>query len=242
MSNAIWKADDKTALIIVDVTNDFCPPDGALMVQEGDQVIPVINALRAHFGKVVLTKEEHPAGHQFFASSHPGKKPLDTIETAFGTQYLWPDHCVVGTKGAEFHKDLIVKDSDVVVAKGTDPTIHAYSAFCMDDRKTVIVYEDGKTFSQKLKEMGVTRVVVTGLAYDFCVGMTAYDAAKAGFEAIVVADASRSIAIPVGEGRTTVDLIEEKFVEAGVKVVPSAEAAKVLGVKKSAPGLHKGPG
>jgi nicotinamidase/pyrazinamidase len=231
----IWMAAEDTALIGVDLTGDFVPPDGALMVKEGDQVIPVFNEMRPHFRKVIWTKEEHPAGHIFFASSHLGKKPLDTIETDFGTQYLWPDHCIKGTPGAEFHPDLDVRPEDDVVVKGTDPTIHAYSAVYMDDRKTLIRYPDGLTLPEKLRAAGINKVVVSGLAYDFCAGMTAYDLAKEGFEVIFVKNASRSIDIPIGEGRTTIDLMDEMLKEAGVTVVTLEELPAALGISASPP-------
>ncbi len=223
-----WKPPRDTAFIGVDITNDFIPNDGALMVEGGDQVIPVINAITPHFQTVVWTKEEHDANHDFFASSHPGKKPLDTIETDFGIQFLWPDHCVKGTLGAEFHKDLLVNENDIVIVKGTDKHIHAYSAVYMDDRTTEIRYEDGKTLPEKLRDQGINRVAVTGLAYDFCAGLTAYDLAKEGFEVLFIQDASRAIAIPVEGGRDTATIMHEMLEEAGVIMTNSKDLPTLL--------------
>lgn len=223
------KFDKTIALINVDVTNDFAEQWGALYVQGGEQIVPVLNELRENFQTVLWTKEEHDAQHDFFASSIAGKQPLDEIETAFGKQYLWPDHCVKGTAGVEFHKDLIVKPEDMVVVKGTDPTMHAYSAVYMDDRKTIIQYPDGKTMPQKLREAGIETVVVTGLAYDFCAGMTAYDLAKEGFNVVLLEDAARSINIPVNDnGRTTVNIMDEMLEEAKVLVTQSIALEHVL--------------
>jgi nicotinamidase/pyrazinamidase len=223
-----WKAPPDTAFIGVDITNDFIPNEGALMVEGGDQVIPVINAITPHFETVIWTKEEHDAHHDFFASSHPGKKPLDTIETDFGIQFLWPDHCVKGTLGAEFHKDLLVNEKDIVVVKGTDKHIHAYSAVYMDDRKTEIRYEDGKTLAEKLRDQGISRVAVTGLAYDFCAGLTAYDLAKEGFEVLFIQDASRAIRIPIDTEHDTATRMHHMLAEAGVITTSSKELPTLL--------------
>lgn len=237
-----WKAPDDTALIVVDMTYDFLPPDGALKVERGDEVIPVINALVPAFKRRVWTREGHPPGHGFFAESHPGKKPLDTVETQFGTQYLWPAHSIEGTKGAQFHEDLRIAPEDMVVVKGRDPDIHAYSAVYMDDRKTLIRYEDGKTLPEKLREAGIGRVAVCGLAYDFCAGFTAYDLAREGFGVVFIADAARSINLPDGNGLTTVDLMDRRLAEAGVKTVNSADLPKVPGINGPACGrAGRGP-
>ena len=122
-------------LIVVDVQNDFCP-GGALAVPCGDEVVPIVNRLAARFRNVVLTQDWHPAGHFSFASSHPGKKPYDTIAASYGPQILWPDHCVQGSPGAEFHQELHIPHAALVLRKGTDPTINSYSTFYENDRTT----------------------------------------------------------------------------------------------------------
>lgn len=237
-----WMAPEDTALVTVDVTYDFLPPDGALKVERGDEVIPVINDLVPHFKHRVWTKEDHDPNHDFFASSREGKKPLDTVKTEFGTQYLWPDHSVKGERGSQLHEDLDVRDEDMIVIKGTDPSIHAYSAVYMDDRQTIIRYEDGKTLPEKLREKGINRTVVEGLAYDFCAGLTAYDLAKEGFEVIFVRDGSHSIEIPLEDGRTTIDLMDDMLAEAGVQVVNSWELPAILNPQGPAHDLSGGPG
>ena len=223
-----WAAPYNTILLNVDLTNDFLP-GGALAVTGGEDIIPLVNDLRTHFSHVGWTKEEHAVNHAFFAASNPGKKPLDTIQTSYGTQLLWPDHCVVGTYGAAFHPDLIVAPDDLIVIKGTDPTIHAYSAVRMDDRKTEIRYpDDNKTLPEKLRDQKIDQVVVTGLAYDFCVGMTAYDLAKEGFRVVLLRDASKSIGILQDDGKNTEDLMDDMLVEANVIVTTIPQLPDVL--------------
>jgi nicotinamidase/pyrazinamidase len=171
-------------LIVVDVQNDFCP-GGALAVPHGDEVVPVINHLAAQFRHVVLTQDWHPRGHLSFASSHPGKKPFDTIAVAYGPQTLWPDHCVQDTPGAAFHHALHIPHAGLVTRKGLDRTIDSYSAFYENDRKTptgLVVY---------LRERGLTRAILTGLAFDFCVRYSAEDARREGFDVVVVEEACR---------------------------------------------------
>lgn len=213
-----WIAPYNVMLLHVDLTNDFMP-GGALAVTGGDEIVPVANALRNHFQQVGWTKEEHDPHHKSFASSNPGKKPLDVVQTPFGPQYLWPDHCVTGTTGADFHPGLIVKQEDLVVVKGTDPDIHAYSAVKLDDRQTTITYpDDGKSLVEKLRDRQIDTVVIDGLAFDFCVGWTALDLAEAGFKIILLRDATRSITIPLDEGRTTESAMEEQLIAAGVTI------------------------
>lgn len=162
------------ALIVIDVQNDFCP-GGALAVAGGDQIIGRINALMATHPTVVLTQDWHPAGHSSFASSHPGKTPFETVEMAYGAQTLWPDHCVQGSQGAEFHPDLRTDPAQLVIRKGFRPGIDSYSAFFENDRTTPTGL-DGY-----LRSRGVERVVLAGLATDYCVGFSALDAAGLGF-------------------------------------------------------------
>lgn len=217
-----WKAPADTALIIVDVQNDFCP-GGNLAVENGDKIVPLVNALKEHFNTVVLTQDWHPAGHTSFASSHEGKAPMETTEMPYGTQVLWPDHCVQGSEGAAFHKDLDVSGTDLVLRKGANPAIDSYSGFFENDGKTQPRFDNGKTLSETLREAGIKKVVLVGLAFDFCVGWHALDAVKEGFDATVVKDATRSIAIPGADGAPdTEQAMQRQLEDAGVKVVNSA--------------------
>ena len=173
-------------LVVVDVQNDFIP-GGALAVPKGDEVVPIANRLAARFENVVLTQDWHPRGHASFASSHPGKKPFETLELSYGTQVLWPDHCVQGTPGAAFHRDLDVTKAQLVLRKGHHRGIDSYSAFLEADRKTTT------GLAGYLKERGLRELFICGLATDFCVAWTALDARAAGFEVTVIEDACRAI-------------------------------------------------
>jgi nicotinamidase/pyrazinamidase len=173
-------------LIVVDIQNDFCP-GGQLSVPRGDEVVPLINDLARRFQHVVLTQDWHPPGHLSFASSHPGKQPYDIIEVAYGPQILWPDHCVQATPGAAFHADLSVPHASLVLRKGIHRHIDSYSTFYENDRVTptgLVGY---------LREKGLTRVFLAGLAYDFCVRYSAEDAVREGFDVVLVEDACRAI-------------------------------------------------
>lgn len=174
------------ALIVVDVQIDFCP-GGALAVADGDAVVPVINRLAGHFRNVILTQDWHPAGHASFASSHAGLSPFQTTEMPYGTQVLWPDHCVQGTPGADLHPDLSIPHAQLIIRKGYHPAVDSYSAFQEADRET------HTGLAGYLRERGIARVFVVGLATDYCVGWTALDARAAGFDATVVEDATRGI-------------------------------------------------
>jgi nicotinamidase/pyrazinamidase len=178
--------DGKSALIVVDVQNCFVT-GGTLPVKDGEAVVPVINKLSAAFENIVVTQDWHTKGHASFASTHSGKKPFETTKLAYGTQVLWPDHCVQGTDDAALHKDLKLPTAQVIVRKGYHQDVDSYSAF---------IEADGKTptgLGGYLKQRGIKRVFVTGLATDFCVAWTAMDARKAGFEAYVIEDATRAI-------------------------------------------------
>jgi len=179
---------EKDVLLVVDVQNDFCP-GGALAVPQGDQVVPLVNRLAQRFAHGVLTQDWHPRGHQSFASSHPGRKPYDVIEVAYGTQVLWPDHCVQATPGAAFHAHLDIPTAELVLRKGYRRAIDSYSAFYENDHTTPT------GLGGYLRERGLTRVVLAGLAFDFCVRYSAEDARREGFAAIVVEDACRGIDI-----------------------------------------------
>jgi nicotinamidase/pyrazinamidase len=185
MSDPI-KITDRDVLLVVDVQNDFCPA-GNLAVPHGDEVVPVINQLAARFAHVILTQDWHPRGHLSFASSHSGKQPFETIEVAYGTQVLWPDHCVQGTPGAEFRPDLDIPHAELVLRKGYHRAIDSYSAFYENDKKS------HTGLAGYLRERDLNRVFVAGLAFDFCVRFSCEDAHREGFEAIVVKDACRGI-------------------------------------------------
>lgn len=180
------KPTDADVFVIVDLQNDFCA-GGALPTADGHEIVPAVNAVASRFENVVLTQDWHPLLHVSFASAHPGKKPHETVEMPYGTQVLWPDHCVQGTKGAEFHPKLAAPHAQLVFRKGYNRNIDSYSAFCMVDGTT-------KTgLASYLRERGIQRVFVAGCAVDYCVGGLALDAVKAGFETLVVDDASASI-------------------------------------------------
>ncbi len=174
------------ALIVIDVQNDFCP-GGALAVPDGDQIVTDINALMAEFPTVILTQDWHPAGHSSFASSHDGKSPYDMIDMTYGPQVLWPDHCVQGTKGAQFHPDLQTDRADMIIRKGYNPAIDSYSAFFENDRTTPTGMEG------YLRTRGITDLTLVGLATDFCVNFSAVDAAKLSFGVTVRQDLCRAI-------------------------------------------------
>ncbi|MDZ7710694.1 MAG: bifunctional nicotinamidase/pyrazinamidase [Roseovarius sp.] len=175
-----------TALIVIDVQNDFCP-GGALAVPEGDEIIPEINALMDDFDEIILTQDWHPAGHSSFASKHPGKAPFETVEMDYGTQVLWPDHCVQGSRGAAFHEGLDTTRAHLIIRKGMSLEIDSYSAFFENDRATATGL-DGY-----LQTRGITRLVMVGLATDFCVQFSALDAAKLGYAVSVRRDLCRAI-------------------------------------------------
>ncbi|WP_170600327.1 bifunctional nicotinamidase/pyrazinamidase [Ruegeria arenilitoris] len=173
------------ALIVIDVQNDFCP-GGALAVPNGDEIVAPINAMMPDFDAVILTQDWHPAGHSSFASSHPGKAPYDLVEMRYGPQVLWPDHCVQGTPGADFHPDLRT-DADLILRKGFRSAIDSYSAFFENDHTTPTGLEG------YLRTRGIDRLTLVGLATDFCVHYSAVDAARLGFDVTVRTDACRAI-------------------------------------------------
>lgn len=174
------------ALIVVDVQNDFCP-GGALAVPGGDEVVAPINAMMDRFDAVILTQDWHPAGHSSFASSHPGKGPFELTQMPYGPQVLWPDHCIQGSVGAQFHPDLTVDRADLIIRKGYNPAIDSYSAFFENDHTTPTGLEG------YLRTRGLTTLTMVGLATDFCVNYSAVDAAKLGFDVTVNMDLCRAI-------------------------------------------------
>ncbi len=177
---------DDACLLAVDVQYDFMS-DGALAVPRGDEVVPVINRIAARFANVVLTQDWHPRGHASFASSHPGRKPFETLQLSYGEQVLWPDHCVQDTRGAALHAGLEIAHAQLVLRKGHDAAVDSYSAFLEADRATPT------GLAGYLRERGLKRLFLCGLATDFCVAWSALDARRAGFEVTVYEDACRAI-------------------------------------------------
>lgn len=175
-----------TALIVVDLQNDFCP-GGALAVSGGDEIVPLVNRLIGKFEHVILTQDWHPAGHSSFASSHPGKEPFSTVEMPYGPQTLWPDHCVQGTRGADFHPGLEWTKAELVIRKGFRTAIDSYSTFFENDHTTPT------GLAGYLRERGITDLTLVGLATDFCVAYSAIDARRLGFKAKVLLDGCRAI-------------------------------------------------
>lgn len=173
------------ALIVIDVQNDFCP-GGALAVPGGDEIVAGINSLMDEFDAVILTQDWHPAGHSSFASSHPGKAPMELTQMPYGPQVLWPDHCIQGTAGAAFHPGLRT-DGDLIIRKGFNPAIDSYSAFFENDQTTATGL-DGY-----LRTRGIDTLTMVGLATDFCVNYSAVDAARLGFDVTVRLDLCRAI-------------------------------------------------
>jgi nicotinamidase/pyrazinamidase len=211
------------ALIIIDPQNDFCP-GGALAVDGGDEIMAPIAALANRFREavalVVVTQDWHPREHKSFASAHE-RAPFTTIPMPYGEQVLWPDHCVEGSEGAQFHADLNqgggVDAAALIVRKGRNPEIDSYSAFYENDRATTT------GLGGYLKSMGVRRVFLVGLAYDFCVAYSALDAVqREGFDAVVLKDLTRAIAMPLPDNGTTVDAMEAQFRDVGVVVATAA--------------------
>jgi nicotinamidase/pyrazinamidase len=198
-------------LLVIDVQNDFCP-GGTLAVADGDAVIDPIHRLAAKFEHIVLTQDWHTPHHSSFASAHPGKKSFDQIDLSYGSQTLWPDHCIQGSKGAEFHPSLHLPQAELILRKGFRPQIDSYSAFFENDKTTAT------GLAGYLRQRGLTRVFLAGLAYDFCVGYSALDARRLGFEATVLRDACRAIGL-----NESVEKIEAEFAEARVRLTESAE-------------------
>jgi nicotinamidase/pyrazinamidase len=193
------------ALLVIDVQNDFCP-GGALAVPKGDEVVPIINRLGQRFEHVILTQDWHPEGHISFASSHPGMQPFMTTEVTYGTQTLWPDHCIRGTKGADFHPGLDVPHAELILRKGLRRDIDSYSAFLEDDHKTPT------GLASYLRERGLKRLFLCGLAYDFCVRYSAIDGTAAEFECLVIEDATRAVGLP-GSIEETNDALADRCVQ-----------------------------
>lgn len=195
------------ALIVVDIQNDFCP-GGALGVADGDAIIPLVNRMIEEHDHVILTQDWHPAGHSSFASSHPGKAAYEVIEMPYGPQTLWPDHCVQGSHGGDFHPALVWDKAEMIVRKGYRPGIDSYSAFFENDRTTPT------GLAGYLRERGLTDLVLVGIATDFCVAYSALDAVREGFSVTVRLDACRAIDL-----NGSLAAMTEKMREAGVTLV-----------------------
>jgi nicotinamidase/pyrazinamidase len=201
-----------TAFLVIDVQNDFLA-GGALAVADGNAVVPVINGLAQQFEHVILTQDWHPKNHRSFASQHADVPPFGEFLADYGRQTVWPDHCVQGSFGAELAVDLAVPHARLIVRKGLNPAVDSYSAF---------VEADGKTrtgLAAYLRDLGIQKVVLAGLATDFCVCWTALDAVKAGFECVVIQDACRAIDV----GGSLADALS-RMKTAGVAVMTAEQA------------------
>ncbi len=198
-------------LIVIDVQNDFCP-GGALAVPRGDEVIAPILRIAPLFEHIILTQDWHPPNHASFTTTHPGKRPFENIELSDGAQTLWPPHCVQGSAGAQFHPALQLPQAELILRKGFRAEIDSYSAFFENDRRTPT------GLAGYLRERGLKRVFLAGLAYDYCVGYSVLDARRLGLEALVLRDACRAIDL-----NGSLAAIEAEFTEAGVFVIKSAE-------------------
>ncbi|MEJ0015008.1 MAG: bifunctional nicotinamidase/pyrazinamidase [Acetobacteraceae bacterium] len=209
---------DRTTDILglVDVQPTFMP-GGELAVTEGDRVVPVINRLLPRFDHAFATQDWHPAGHLSFASAHPGRKPYDIIDMPYGRQVLWPDHALQGSPNAALHRDLDLSQVEVVIRKGFHRGIDSYSTFFENDRTTPTGLDGW------LRQRGFRRIFLVGLATDFCVAWSAEDAARLGYDVVVVRDACRGIAVPLGDGRTTMDEAHERLAGLGVQVIDSSD-------------------
>jgi len=190
------------ALLIVDIQNDFCP-GGALEVPEGDTIIPVINKLSQQFDAVIQTQDWHPEGHSSFASSHGGKNPFDTIEMPYGEQVLWPDHCVQGSQGADFHPDLKTNQSQLIIRKGFRKDIDSYSTFYENDHRTTT------GLTGYLTERNIDTLYIAGLATDFCVKWSVLDGLKEGFDLYVIEDAVKGIDIEGSVDQAWTEMLQD---------------------------------
>ncbi len=197
-----------TALIMIDIQNDFCP-GGALAVPDGASIIERVNALQEEYPLRVLTQDWHPPDHASFASNHASAEPFSAIEMPYGPQVLWPDHCVAGSGGAHFHPNLNTDSADLVIRKGFRRTIDSYSAFFENDRETRTGLEG------YLRERGVSRLVLAGLAFDYCVRFSAVDAAGLGFDVTVMEAACRAIDLGGSRDEARADMESH-----GVRIIP----------------------
>jgi len=207
------------ALLVIDLQNDFCPAvngtGGALAVAGGHQIVPLIHSLARAFPHVLLTQDWHPPTHISFASSHAGAQPYETIAAPYGPQTLWPDHCLQGSEGAAIHSALDLPQAELILRKGFRPHIDSYSAFLENDHATPT------GLAGYLRERGLQRLFLCGLAYDFCVRFSALDGAALGFECLVLEDATRAVNLP-----GSVDQTNEAFAAAGVPRVSTVSVSR----------------
>jgi nicotinamidase/pyrazinamidase len=208
--------DTNDVLLVIDMQNDFCPAvngtGGALAVAGGDEIVPVVNALAQRFAHVVLTQDWHPRGHISFASVHPGAEPYSAVDAPYGPQVLWPDHCVQGTVGAALHPGLTIPRAELILRKGFRRDIDSYSAFMENDHITPT------GLAGYLRERGLKRLFLCGLAYDFCVRFSAIDGTALDFECLVIEDATRAVDLP-----GSVLATDQAFEEAGVLRIAAAD-------------------
>jgi nicotinamidase/pyrazinamidase len=216
-----WSPTSNDALLVIDMQRDFLP-GGALAISGGDAILPGINSVASRFQHVILTQDWHPRGHISFSSTHQNRTPSGQtpsltpegrliLHTPYGVQELWPDHCVQGTAGAEFHPGLAIPHAELILRKGLHPKIDSYSAFMENDHQTPT------GLAGYLRERGIARLFFSGVAYDFCVGFSAVAAARSGFESIVIEDLTRAIDLP-----NTVRSINAAFTDTGVARIHSA--------------------
>ena len=199
---------------LIDVQPTFMP-GGSLPVAEGDAVVPAINRIVGRAAMAFATQDWHPPGHSSFASSHPGRAPYERIRLPYGEQVLWPDHAIQGTAEAALHPDLDLRPVALILRKGMNREVDSYSAFFENDRVTPTGLHGW------LRDKGVRRLFLAGLAIDFCVAWSAEDAAKLGYEVVVIEDACRGIGLPVPEGGTTIDAARRRLEAIGVRFVAS---------------------
>ena len=197
---------------VVDVQPTFMP-GGELPVPDGDAVVPAINQLLARFTHAFATQDWHPPGHASFASAHPGRQPYAVIDMPYGKQVLWPDHALQGSANAALHPALEQARIEVIVRKGFHPSIDSYSTFFENDHRTATGLDGW------LRQRGFRRVFLAGLAADFCVGWSAQDAVKLGYQVVVIEDACRGIGLPAGGGRTTLNESRDELTRLGVRFV-----------------------
>ena len=201
------------ALLLIDLQPDFMP-GGALAVAGGDEILPLVNSLAAKFDHVILTQDWHPPQHISFASSHPGQAPFGQIDVAYGPQTLWPDHCLQGSPGALLHPQVRVPHAELILRKGFRRHIDSYSAFLENDHRTPT------GLAGYLRERGLQRLFLAGLAYDYCVRFSAIDGKALGFETIVIEDATRAVALP-----GSIEATNASFEVAGIPRILAAELA-----------------